>query len=99
MSSTNNLFPTLIRWAILMVLVATGLFLMAGTTHLPMLNAYIVALAPSVLVMMLAIAPRIAQERVSTHDGKHDLLDERARLALVALFLVTIVIAALGFTF
>jgi protein-S-isoprenylcysteine O-methyltransferase Ste14 len=93
--SNNSLFPTLIRWAILMVLVAAGLLFVAGTTHLPMLNAYIVALAPSLLVMMLAIAPRIAQERGSADSGKHDLHDLRARLALVVLFLVTIVMAAL----
>jgi protein-S-isoprenylcysteine O-methyltransferase Ste14 len=92
MSGISNLFSTLTRWGILIVLVSTGLFLAAGTTHLPMLKAYIVALAPSLLVMMLAIAPQIAQERGSADDGKHD---ERARLALVALFLVTIVMAAL----
>ena len=92
MRSNNNLFSTLVRWAILMVLVSTGLLVAAGTTHLPMLKAYIVALAPSLLVMMLAIAPQIAQERGSADDGKYD---ERARLALVALFLVTIVMAAL----
>jgi protein-S-isoprenylcysteine O-methyltransferase Ste14 len=91
----NNLFPTLIRWAILMVLVAAGLLFVAGTTHLPLLNAYIVALAPSLLVMMLAIAPRIGQERGSADGGKHDRPDLRARLALVVLFLVTIVMAAL----
>jgi len=90
--SNNNLFPTLTRWAILMVLVASGLLLVAGTTHLLMLNAYIVALAPSLLIMMLAIAPQIAQERGRAEDGKHDL---RARFALVVLFLVTIVTAAL----
>jgi protein-S-isoprenylcysteine O-methyltransferase Ste14 len=93
--SNNNLFGTLTRWAILMVLVAAGLLLVAGTIHLPMLNAYIVALAPSLLVMMLAIAPRIAQERGSADNGKHDRSDQRARLALVALFLVTILVAAL----
>jgi len=92
MSNNNNLFPTLIRWAILTVLVAAGLLFVAGTTHLPMLDAYIVALGPSMLVMMLAMAPRIAQERGSAESGKHDL---RARLSLVVLFLVTIVTAAL----
>jgi protein-S-isoprenylcysteine O-methyltransferase Ste14 len=91
----NKLFPILIRWAILMVLVAAGLLFAAGTTHVRMLNAYIVALAPSLLVMMLAIAPRIAQGRGSADGGKHDLYDRRARLALVVLFLVTIVMAAL----
>src|SRR3981189_612270 len=90
--SNSNLFPTLIRWAILIILVAAGLLFVAGTTHLAMLNAYIVALAPSLLVMMLAMAPRIVQERGSAENGRHDL---RARLALVVLFLVTIVMAAL----
>jgi protein-S-isoprenylcysteine O-methyltransferase Ste14 len=91
----NKLFPTLIRWAILIILVAAGLLFAAGTTHVRMLNAYIVALAPSLLVMMLAIAPRIAQGRGSPDGGKHGLYDRRARLALVVLFLVTIVMAAL----
>jgi protein-S-isoprenylcysteine O-methyltransferase Ste14 len=91
----NNLFSTLTRWAILMVLVSAGLLLVAGTTHLPRLNAYIVALAPSLLIMMLAIAPQIAQERGSADGGKDDQTDRRARLALVALFLFTIVMAAL----
>src|SRR3979411_1392436 len=93
--SNSSLLPTLIRWAILMVLVAAGLLFVAGTTHLPMLNAYIVALAPSLLVMMLAIAPRIAQKRGSADSGKPDLHDLRARLVLVVLFLVTIAMAAL----
>src|SRR5258705_5070560 len=93
--SNSNLFSILIRWAILMVLVAATLLLAAGTVHLPMLNAYIVALAPSLLIMMLAIAPQIAKERGSADGGKHDLRDARARLALVVLFLVTIFMASL----
>jgi len=93
--SNKNLVPTLTRWAILMVLVAVGLLLVAGSTHLPMLDVYIVALAPSLLVMMLAIAPQIAQERRSADGGKQDLHDRRARLALIGLFLVTILMAAL----
>lgn len=92
----NNLFSTLTRWAILLVLIASGLLLVAGTTHLPRLNAYIVALAPSLLVMMLAVAPRIAQERGKADVGaKDDLHDRTARLALVTLFLITILTAAL----
>jgi protein-S-isoprenylcysteine O-methyltransferase Ste14 len=82
----------LIRWAVLMVLVAAGLLLVAGTTSLPMLNGYIVVLAPSLLLMMLAIAPQIAQERGQTDDKGHDI---GARLALVVLFFATIVMAAL----
>ena len=90
-----NLFSTLIRWAILLVLVAAGLLLVAGTIRLPTLDAYIAALGPSLLVMMLAVTPRIARERESADAGNDDLHDRRARLALVTLFLVTIVIAAL----
>jgi protein-S-isoprenylcysteine O-methyltransferase Ste14 len=56
------------------------------------LNAYIAALAPSLLLMMLAIAPQISQEVGSADDRKHD---QRARLALVLLFLGTIFLAAL----
>src|SRR5258707_11353584 len=93
--SNSNLFPILIRWAILMVLVTAGLLLATGTAHLPILNAYIVAFAPSRLIMMLAIAPQIAKECGSADGGKHDLHDARARLPLVALFLVTIFMAAL----
>src|SRR5260370_20221041 len=93
--SNSNLFSILIRWAILMVLVTAGLLLAAGTAHLPLLNAYIVALAPSLLIMMLAISPQIAKERGSADGGKHDLHDARARLALVVFFLVTIFMAAL----
>jgi protein-S-isoprenylcysteine O-methyltransferase Ste14 len=88
---SNNLSPTLARWAILMVLVSAGLLLVAGSIHLPMLNAYIAALAPSLLVMMLAIAPQISQEVGNTDDRKHD---QRARLTLVVLFLGTIFMAA-----
>jgi protein-S-isoprenylcysteine O-methyltransferase Ste14 len=95
MSSNKNLFHILIRWAILMILVAAGLLLVAGTTHLPLLNAYIVALAPSLLIMMLAVAPQIAQDRGSADGGKDDVRDIRARLALVVLFLLTIFMAAL----
>lgn len=93
--SSNKLFPILVRWAILMVFVAAGLWLVADSTHLPMLNAYIAALAPALLIMMLAIAPQIAQERASADGGKNDRRDQRARLALVVLFLVTIFTAAL----
>jgi protein-S-isoprenylcysteine O-methyltransferase Ste14 len=57
-----------------------------------MLNAYIVVLAPSLLLMMLAISPQIARESRQADDGRDDI---RARLALVVLFLVTTLAAAL----
>jgi protein-S-isoprenylcysteine O-methyltransferase Ste14 len=75
-----------------MVLIIVGLFFVAGTAHLRTLNAYLVVLAPSLLVMMLAIAPQITQELGRAEEGEPDI---RARLALVLLFLVTIFLAAL----
>lgn len=91
----NKLFSTLTRWAILTVLIAAGLLLVAGNTRLTMLNAYILALAPSLLVMMLAVAPRIDKERGSADGGEDNLPDRTARLALVILFVLTIFTAAL----
>jgi protein-S-isoprenylcysteine O-methyltransferase Ste14 len=90
--TSNHLLRILTRWAVLTILVSVGLFSVAGTTHLRMLNAYIVVFAPSLLVMMLTIAPQITQERGQAEEGGHDV---RVRLALVLLFLVTIFLAAL----
>jgi protein-S-isoprenylcysteine O-methyltransferase Ste14 len=90
--TNNHLLRILIRWAVLIVFVVKGLLFAAGTTRLWMLNAYIVAFAPSLLVMMLAIAPQITQERGQAEEGGQDI---GARLALVLLFLVTIFVAAL----
>ena len=83
----RHLLRIFIRWAVLMVLVAAGLLLAAGTASLPTLNGFIVVLAPSLLLMMLAIAPQIAQERGQADDKGHDI---GARLALVVLFFATI---------
>jgi protein-S-isoprenylcysteine O-methyltransferase Ste14 len=88
----NHIFRTFLRWLVLTAFLASGLLLTAGTTRLPMLNAYIIVLAPSLLIMMLAIAPQIARDRGPTNDEKRDI---RARLALVALFLLTIFAATL----
>jgi protein-S-isoprenylcysteine O-methyltransferase Ste14 len=74
-----------------MVLVITGLFLAAGTWHLRMLNAFIVALGSSLLMMMLAIEPQITQDSGHADDQTED---TRARLALVSLFLFTMCLAA-----
>src|ERR1700730_4517295 len=90
--TSNHLLRILTRWAVLTILVTVGLFSVAGTTHLPMLNAYMVVFAPSLLVMMLAIAPQITQEHGQAEEGGPDI---GARLALVLLFLATIFAAAL----
>lgn len=87
-----NFLLILARWAVLMFFVVSGLFLIAGTTHLPLLNAYIVVMAPSLLIMMFAIAPQLAQERGQADDAGPDI---RVRLALLFLSLATITIATL----
>jgi protein-S-isoprenylcysteine O-methyltransferase Ste14 len=89
----NYLLLILIRWAILMFLLAKGLFLIAGSTHLWMLNAYIVVFAPSLLAMMLAIAPQITEVRKRAEEKGGS--DRKIRTALVVLFIATIMVAAL----
>jgi protein-S-isoprenylcysteine O-methyltransferase Ste14 len=89
----NHLLLLLIRWAILMFLIATALLLIAGSTHLPMLNAYIVVFAPSLLAMMLTIAPQIAHEHKQAEEQWG--ADKTLRAALVILFIATVVSAAL----
>lgn len=82
-----------IRWAIMTLLLAAGLFLLSGSTHLQTLNAYILVFAPSLLTMMLAVAPRITQDckQAEVKGGS----DRKVRAALVALFLATIALATL----
>lgn len=75
-----------------MAFVSIGLWLIAGSRHIPMLNAFTVALGPSLLMMMLAVEPQIKQDREQADDDKRDI---GARLALVLLFLLTMCLAAL----
>ena len=89
----NHFFRILIRWAILVFLLAKGLLLIAGSTHLRMLNAYIAIFVASLLVMMVAIGPRIAQQ--PRQAEKRGAPDRIVRTALVTLFIATIVMAAL----
>jgi protein-S-isoprenylcysteine O-methyltransferase Ste14 len=90
--TNNRVFNIVIRWAVLTVLVILGLFRVAGTTHPRTLVAYVLALAPSLLVMMLAVAPQISQEHGQAEESGPDI---GARLALVVCFLVTIFAATL----
>jgi protein-S-isoprenylcysteine O-methyltransferase Ste14 len=57
-----------------------------------MLDAYILVFAPSLLAMMLAVAPRITQDRKQAEITEGS--DRKVRTALVVLFLVTIALAA-----
>jgi len=51
----NYVLHALTRWAILMGLLAGGLFLAAGTTHIPMLRGFIVMFSALLLATMLAV--------------------------------------------
>jgi protein-S-isoprenylcysteine O-methyltransferase Ste14 len=86
------LLLVVVRWIIMTLLLAAGLFLVSGNTHLRMLNAFILVFAPSLLAMMLAVSPRIAQDckQAETKGGS----DRKVRAVLVVLFLATIALAA-----
>ncbi len=89
----GHLIGVLIRWAILMLLFGKGLLFVAGSTHLRLLNAYILVFAPSLLAMMLAIAPQITHEQKQAE--KNGRSDRKLRSALVVLFIATLVVASL----
>jgi protein-S-isoprenylcysteine O-methyltransferase Ste14 len=90
--TSNGFIKILIRWVALSCFIVIGLFFIAGTKHLLMLNAYIVTMVPSLLVMMLAIAPQLAQQGEQAEQDKRDV---RVRSSLVVFALATIVTAAL----
>src|SRR5579875_1941973 len=83
---------TLLRWAILTGLLAGALFLAAGTTHIPMLRAYIAVFSAMLLTTMLAVDPGLAHERTHPQAGGQD---GRSRFGAGFLFLVTVGFAAM----
>lgn len=91
MRSARYVIRTLGRWVILTVLLGGGLFLEAGTTHVPLLRAYLAVFSAMLLVTMLAVDPGLARERARPSSGGQD---ERARFASGFLFLVTVGFAA-----
>lgn len=82
----------IIRWALLVFVLAVSLFLIAGKVHLWTLDVYLVVLASSLLAMMLAIAPQINHDQKQAGDGGGS--DGAIRFALVALFFLTLAVAA-----
>src|SRR5258708_3934877 len=89
----NLIIRIVIRWAFVMFVLAGGLILVAGTTHLWTLNAYTVVLAPSLLAMMLAIAPQLMRENRKADERSKS--DGAIRLAHLVLFVVTLVVTTL----
>lgn len=92
MRSWTTVLAALTRWAILAALLAAGLFLAAGTTHILTLRAFVLVFSAPLLLTMLAVNPRLAQERVQPGAGAHDV---RGRFAAGILFLTTMGFAAM----
>ncbi|HZS72289.1 MAG TPA: isoprenylcysteine carboxylmethyltransferase family protein [Candidatus Acidoferrum sp.] len=80
------------RCSVVIGLLAAGLFLAAGTTHIPMLRAYLVVFLVMLLITMLAVDPGLAHERTRPQAGG---LDGRSRFGAGFLFLVTVGFAAM----
>jgi protein-S-isoprenylcysteine O-methyltransferase Ste14 len=83
-------FRLLARWATITASLATLLFLAAGTTHIPSIRRYLVVNSALLLVTMLAVDPRLAEERAHPANGGSDHL----RLAAGFFFLLTLTVAA-----
>ena len=91
MRSPYYVFRILVRWAVLTILLAGGLFLAAGTTQIPMLRAYPAVFSALLLVTILAVSPELAQERA--HPSEKG-ADSGVRFASGLLFLTTVGAAA-----
>jgi hypothetical protein len=72
MIARNHIFYSLIRWTVLSVALAGTLFFAAGTTHIPMLRAYLVGFSVILFVSMLAVDPGLAHERTHPQAGGQD---------------------------
>lgn len=88
----NHILRTLTRWVILMSLLAAGLFLAAGTTHIPTLRAYLAVFSAMLLLTMLAVDPDLSHERTHPQAGGQD---GRSRFGAGFLFLVMVGFAAM----
>jgi protein-S-isoprenylcysteine O-methyltransferase Ste14 len=88
----HHILRALTRWAILTALLAGGLFVAAGTTHIPTLRAYVAVFSVLLLVTMLAVDPGLAEERARPRAGGKD---AKLRSGAGFLFLATIGFAAM----
>ncbi len=81
----------LTRWALITASISALLFLAAGTTHVASLRRYLATFSTLLLVTMLTVDPRLAEERARpAHAGIGDGL----RFAAGLLFLLTLTVAA-----
>ena len=87
---TRQRFRLLVRWAAITAALAALLFLAAGSTQITSIRRYLVVNSVLLLVTMLAVDPRLAEERAHPAKGGSD----RLRLAAGFFFLLTVTVAA-----
>jgi len=80
----------LIRWAAITTSLSALLFLAAGSTHIASIRRYLVVYSVLLLVTMLAVDPRLAQERVHPANENSD----PQRFAAGFFFLLTLTVDA-----
>ena len=86
----RQLFRLLVRWAAITTSLSVVLFLAAGSTHIPSIRRYLVVNSVMLLVTMLAVDPRLAEERAHPKSGGSD----RLRFASGFFSLLTLAVAA-----
>ena len=86
-------FRLLLRWGLITTSLSGLLFLAAGTSHVVSLRVYLALFSAWLLVTMLAVDPRLAQERAHPRNTG---IDDGLRFATGFLFLLTLTVAALS---
>jgi protein-S-isoprenylcysteine O-methyltransferase Ste14 len=92
-STFDRVIVTAARWAIICAVLSVLLFVVAGTTAVVSLRAYLAVFSALLLITMVAVDPQLARERA--HPGR-DITAPYLRFASGALFLITVTTAALG---
>lgn len=87
----RQLFPLLLRWGLITASLSALLFFAAGTSRIASLRAYLALFSVWLLVTMLAVDPRLAQER--SHPRSPG-INDGLRFAAGFLFLLTLTVAA-----
>ena len=87
----TGLLHLLGRWMLITASLSLLLFMVAGTTRIASIRAYLEVFSILLLVTMLRVDPRLSQERV--HPGRGD-TDNELRFAAGLFFLLTLIVAA-----
>jgi len=86
-----HLLRTLARWTAISSVLSALLFLAAGSTRISSLRAYVITFSTMLLITMLSVDPRLAQERA---DPGQEAIQCHFRFLAGVLFLFTLITAA-----